>query len=121
MDPFDAARKIIVERTQVVMAAIGAETRDEIKESISTPYPPASDPYSPPHARTRRLHNGVSHEQTVLPDRVRETISSVRVPGDPRVPEYLTEGTPKMAPRPYMKPEKVAETILDRVAAKIRF
>lgn len=64
-----------------------------LKETISTPYPPASDPYSPPHTRSgkliRELYATVEGESLAFGDTAEHAA-------------YLEFGTWKMLPRPFL-------------------
>jgi hypothetical protein len=93
-------------RTAQVLDAQGRQSVENVKQSISTPYPPASSPGSAPHLRTGNLHEGVSHSTAAGGTEVSTTITSSRAEGDSRVPFWLENGTKKMAARPYMGPEQ---------------
>lgn len=66
-----------------------------IQRSISQPYPPASDPYQPPHLRKGNLYRGI--HSFVTPD-----LKLVVVSSEP-YSSFLEKGTAKMKPRPFAK------------------
>lgn len=70
-----------------------------IRRSISTPYPPASEPGEPPHRRTGTLYRGVG--STVN----RQTLVA-RIVVDRKVFywKFLERGTSMMDPRPFVRP-----------------
>lgn len=93
-----------------------AQTRDLIDE----PWPPASEPLTPPHRRTGNLRDGVSGSVNVFEvEGVVLTIVSARAGGDERVPFWLEFGTRKMAARPYMRPmmDQIRAAGLSTIAA----
>jgi hypothetical protein len=82
------------------------ETVEEIKESISEPYPPASTVGNPPHMRTGNLRDGVQQITYETNDAVTSNVASSRAEGNPAVPLWMEFGTFRdpAAPRPYMSP-----------------
>lgn len=68
----------------------------EIKQSLSTPYPPASSPGSYPHYRTKTLYDSIKHEG--VKNHMVDLYSD-----DPKA-SHLEFGTSKMAARPFWEP-----------------
>jgi len=80
---------------------VAARITETIQESISTPYPPPSDPLAPPHLRTGALRRSVRIE-SMEPDAV-----LIAVGGEGTGVPYaaaLEYGTSKMLPRPFVQP-----------------
>jgi len=80
---------------------IAARVTETIQESISTPYPPPSEPLSPPHLRTGALRRSVRIES------MEENAVLVAVGGEGSGVPYaaaLEYGTSKMLPRPFVAP-----------------
>ena len=80
----------------------------ELKKVLNTPYPPVSRPFTPPHKRTGYLRSHTEVKGT--PVAPAGTVKIV-VRGPKYGIDYLEQGTPKMDPRPYIKP-----TIFDRMS-----
>ncbi len=72
----------------------GDEIVRAVRESISTPYPPASGPGNPPHRRSGGLWRSIF--ATRRGDAV--TVAASAPHG-----EYLERGTSRMAPRPFLE------------------
>jgi len=71
-----------------------------IKARISTPYPPASAPNTPPHMRTDTLRASVDYSvQAAGP------IADLTLKVDAPYAVHLEYGTQSMAPRPFVRPE----------------
>jgi hypothetical protein len=87
-------------RTNAILATIGERVVEETQGAIATPYPPASDPGTPPHLRTGNLHEGVTSDVREDSGAIVLSVSSNRANGDPRVPAFLEFGG-----RPYMRPQ----------------
>lgn len=69
-----------------------------LRNEVSIPYPPASEPNNPPHLRTGELRDGLSAE--VNGNSI--TFSSAAAYSDD-----LEFGMVKMAPRPFMRPHQM--------------
>lgn len=101
------------------MAVAGKALSASTARNINTPYPPASEPGTPPHRRSGDLHDAVTHS-------VRRGMGTVvlRVgvpPGGPVYAAFLQGGTRRMAPRPFIPtPELVAATVRGYVTAAIK-
>lgn len=96
----------VAQGMEVAGKALSAST----KRNISTPYPPASRPGSPPHRRSGGLHGAVTHR---VSRQGRNVTMSVGVPaGSPvaRQAEALQRGTSRMAARPFV-PEHGRSTV----------
>lgn len=76
---------------------LGSRTLELAKESISTPYPPASLPGEAPHRRTSDLMEGLEFE--VNEEELKVTIRSTIGYGI-----FLELGTSKMQARPFLIP-----------------
>lgn len=75
----------------------------DLKDNLSTPYPPASQPGEDPHKRTGNLQDGVQSVTTEDDEAVETQIGSSRAEGNPDVPVILEFGLGNMkGPRPYM-------------------
>jgi hypothetical protein len=85
------------------LRSITKELKAEIVDSISTPYPPASKPFKPPH--TRRGSRGLmgSITVTVVPG-TRGRAAAIVVKSSKDYSNHLEYGTIKMSPRPYVRP-----------------
>jgi len=79
------------------MRRASAEVVGDLRQRISTPYPPASRPGSPPHRRTGRLRASI--ESTLFRD-LRAIVA--RFTATVRYAKFLQHGTRKMAARPFM-------------------
>lgn len=93
--------------TKLHNAMVLVADKDEkiLKQSISTPYPPASEPYEEPHTRTGDLIAGITSDV----DKLKLTVVSTA--------DYsasLEFGTHKMNPRPFMRPmlQKIKRTFI---------
>lgn len=112
------------DRVKVGMAAVAAESRDRIKETLNVaPYRfPRDQDF--PYRRKGYLRDGISHEQSEPNNHtIRETIISTRVEGDPDVPRWVEEGNKQNAPpHPYMRPEKnrLEKELLPNFAGKVQ-
>lgn len=73
------------------MESAGKEVVNEIQQRISRTFPPASDPYTPPHLRTGDLALGIHHTVDEFHDGVTLTIIS-----DMFYSSFLHYGTKKM-------------------------
>lgn len=101
-------------KVQRAMKQASEAVAADVRESISTPYPPPSDPGLPPHLRTGQLAKGVRAEPTHKTlTKISVRVVSRRQPaagekGRKRDPEYVPQaleyGTARMSPRPYMRP-----------------
>lgn len=109
------------------MESLGKMSEGDIKQDLSTPFPPASAPGTEPHLRTGNLQEHVSHQtssQTTM--EVSLAMISERAPDgnsqDADVPVALEFGTPRMEPRPYMAPafQRDRERVLPYMAAQLK-
>jgi hypothetical protein len=96
----------------------------EIRKEISTPYPPASKPGTPPHLRSGRLRDSMdSHVvSNVSGGRV-----VMRVENNAPYAGYLRDGTSKMAKRDFMQETKldeylplVVDAVVDSIQARFK-
>jgi len=71
--------------------------QNKVKEAISDPSPPVSDPGQPPHKDTGTLRASISHE-------IDKQTKTARVGSNSEVAKYLELGTDKMSPRPFLEP-----------------
>lgn len=105
------------------LSSYGDQIVAETKADIDTPYPPASEPDTPPHRRKGYLHDGVHRDgpDEFQVEGVVMHIVSERVEEDPRVPMFLEFGTSKMAARPYMRPsmDRVRESGVAPIASRV--
>lgn len=90
------------EHIQAGLVAAGAEIVSEIEDSISTAWPPPSEPGEPPHVRTGSLRRSVRLDEA-------ETVPGIVIAaGGPGtlVPYagHLEFGTSTMEPRPFVLP-----------------
>jgi hypothetical protein len=70
---------------------------------VSDPWPPASDPNTPPHLRTGVLRASIGHDVQISPGRVTGRLGVRQGPAD----EYalpLELGHDNVAPRPFLRP-----------------
>lgn len=82
------------------LEVLGDRIYKRLRQTLNTPYPPASQPGDPPHRRTGRLRNATYY-------RVNKAKSELHVGFDARKARYwrfLEGGTKKMDPRPSLKP-----------------
>ena len=68
---------------------------------VSTPWPPASAKYSPPHLRSGKLKAGITHFRQ---KRLLHVIQATAVKKGFDYAQALEYGTKKMKPRPFMRP-----------------
>ena len=87
-------------KLMLAMHEEGYEAKQNIRQAISTPYPPASAAGQPPHLRTGELHGSVDYYVTANGVSADLTL---RATADHAV--YLEFGTQNMAARPFMRPE----------------
>jgi HK97 gp10 family phage protein len=86
------------------MTAAAIVVRDSVKVSLSTSYPPASAPGSPPHLRTNRLRSSIAYEVTEGPRGI-----EARVGTNVQYALALELGTSRMAARPFLRPALARE------------
>lgn len=106
---FRSWRKLKMEQIRQGMAAFGAAVVEDIKASLSEPYPPSAEAGRPPHRRTGELREGVSYE---APDSaslfrgMQLVIRSGRAERGEIVPMVQEYGSVdgKQRPHPYMRP-----------------
>lgn len=83
------------------LAMAAAEFQENLKTSISIPYPPASAPGEPPHKRTAQLRDSIATEEDNDGD-------IQRVGTDVDYGRHLEWGmdpeNPGLAPRPFFRP-----------------
>jgi len=87
-----ACRNELRKRMPLVVEAL----RSAVVKAISTPCPPHSAPYTPPHAETGKLRQSIFGE--VSEDGLTGIVGTPLEYG-----RFLEEGTRKMAPRPYLR------------------
>lgn len=78
----------------------------KVQEAVGTPYPPASQPGEPPHARSHTYQRSWRGKSEYEGGRTSVIIKS----NDPKA-VYLANGTDRMAPRP-LPPELIEECAL---------
>lgn len=93
------ALKMIDGRTRAGVEAAADFLAEKVREEISTPFPPASDPYMPPHLRSGVLRDSIGW---VWNGDVVELGSTAEYA------YFLELGTSKMAPRPFILPAILA-------------
>lgn len=120
----DGVLKLIANR---LPGALAAETEAVVavnRARISTPYPPASAPYTPPHLREGYLHAGQHHFQIADTSTYTSVVVSSRPDpeGDPDVVQALEFGHGNVAPRPHMEPSmtRVRETFLANLGRRMQ-
>lgn len=88
-------------RSAIVSACeeIGGLGEDDMREQLSTAYPPASEPGAYPNRRTGQLAAGATHSVDESEVGV-ELVVEVQRNGSSEVPFFLDNGTSKMLPRP---------------------
>lgn len=110
------------------LRSIAKDVKQEVIELISTPYPPASRPFKPPHSR--RGSRGLMGDITVTVEKgVRGRAAAIVVKTGKVYGPYLEFGTSKMSPRPYARAVlmaggrrggKLKKKWSDRIARKAR-
>lgn len=86
------------------VTAAGNHVAEEMTRRVSTPGPPRSEPFNPPHVDRGKLHKGISSEETRTGNTIR-----ARVVIDVPYAGYLEFGTSRMQPRPFIAPT-IADT-----------
>lgn len=81
------------------MQEIVDTVRDDIQESISTPYPPPSSPGDPPHMRSGELEASIESDVRREGNEVVGTVTCTAPYG-----AELERGTSEMPARPFMRP-----------------
>ena len=104
----DLYNRIALE-VDAAISKLADESVIRIKQSISTPYPPASLPFTPPHMRTGELYESIQRDDVEN--------HSVEVFSDCSYAPFLEYGTSKMAPRTFIEPE--AEILDDEIEEAI--
>lgn len=106
------------------MATAGKALAASTVKKVSTPYPPASRPGNPPHARRGRsggLAGAITHK---VERQGQNVVLSVGVPPDSpnrKVAEYLQGGTGRMAARPFTESEaRATATVVGYVEAAVK-
>ncbi len=91
----------------------GEQAVAELREQLSEPYPPASDPGDPPHRRSGQLASSIVYSLTGTTLRIGST--------DPKA-QYLEYGTERMAARPFLRPanERLLADLAVRLAEYLR-
>ena len=82
------------------MKAAAEFTEEKMKELVSIPYPPASEPGQPPHLRTGDFRDAITHE--VSSDGKIARIGIAKAADCPYA-RLLEIGTDEMAPRPWAR------------------
>ena len=80
--------------------SIAADVKAEVQALVSTAYPPASRPLTPPHKRTGRLQGGIT---VVVEKSTQGRAAALVVKSNVVYGPMLETGTVKMAPRPYAR------------------
>jgi HK97 gp10 family phage protein len=92
----------IIARVADELTEFTAEVAGDIRDEISTQYPPASAPGTPPHRRTGNLRASTFG----LPaERAGDLLTGV-VDNDAFYATYLENGTSRMAARPFFQPAR---------------
>jgi hypothetical protein len=113
MDPREATFITTAVGPAIVDAfeAVGGSIVSGIQQDISTPYPPASTPGTPPHKRTGNLIAQTNHE-------VITTIGSGRITltvfNSAAYAAYLRDGTSRMGARDFFR-----ESSLDNLTPRV--
>ena len=91
-------------------SAIGSLMVQDLKHTLSTPYPPASEPGQPPHKRSGRLYDSIRWETAASPQPTLWVGTSAyrwERGGTPQTggyPRFLEWGTSLMEKHPFMQP-----------------
>lgn len=98
---------VIRERINKALIRVGAIGVAHLRQTISDPYPPASEPRTPPHMRSGTLRESVKSEV----DGLTLTFSAFAIRKDAPYMRWLEFGTPggQMIRRPYMRPHRMWE------------
>lgn len=101
--PIDKSKILDGVRAKAVKAfkRAGNDAEKRIKDSLSTPYPPASVPGEPPHERTGRLMKSVRNN--VATNGKYEI--DLKLIADAPEAVWMEYGTEHIAPRPFMRPD----------------
>jgi hypothetical protein len=104
----------LAERFAPAVQQVTDQIRDDIKELISEPYPPASEPNTPPHERTGNYKESQQVEEvTVTPESVHGAAFT-----DEQLGEWLEHGTERMAARPHFS--VIAEEWNEKITEEIK-
>jgi hypothetical protein len=102
--PLDEIKAEAHAATFAAMGEAGDIITAGIRDDISEPYPPASQPHAKPHSRTGNLLRGVAQQTYEVQGGVTTTIYVNRSSGDPLIPIFLEDGTQRMESREFMRP-----------------
>jgi len=91
--------------------------RDQCREAVSDPYPPASSPGESPHLRTGKGRSSILHAVNF-----RKLVGYVFVADTGKHMVYLEQGTRYILPRPWLKPtfDKTKKRIKSMVFDRLR-
>jgi hypothetical protein len=94
---FERIRNRIKQQIDDGLDVVAEGSKERIKHSISTPYPPASQPGEPPHERSGELMRSI---QAAAANK-----GQVSVFSDCPHAVFVEYGTERMAPRPFIGSE----------------
>lgn len=98
LSPEDQLRELV----RPSMERAGIDLVSIIQYDINEAFPPASEPYTPPHKRTGNLQELIRYQVDEFPTDITLSIIS-----DATYSRYLNEGTDRMARRDFMGPEAI--------------
>ena len=87
--------RMLEEHNRKTLELAAIHLKNKVKEKLSTPYPPASNPEDYPHRRDGELRRSVAHEVVGHVARV----GTNKVYG-----RHLEMGTSRMKKRPFLRP-----------------
>lgn len=94
------------------LEAYGDVLVDEVRESISEPYPPPSSPGDPPHRRSGELVRSISKT-------VDETTGQVEVGSNLAYAAYLQHGTDRLEARPFLPDEQAVASDVELIISEV--
>lgn len=96
------ARNVSLKAWESGLRSIAQDLKAEVQELISTPYPPASSPFQPPHSR--RGSRGLAGSITVVVEKgARGRAAALVVKSTKRYANWVDKGTRRMKPRPFSR------------------
>jgi hypothetical protein len=96
--------KYIEESAQAGLKAAAEFYVSKIKESLDTPYPPPSDPFTPPHWRSRDIYNSITSYPSSEGGAYEFGVDGSLIGSDMSYAPFLEIGTMDMLPRPFIMP-----------------
>ena len=94
------ARDVSLQAWETGLRSIKADVKAATQALINKPFPPASRPFQPPHARSFDLHDGIT---VVVEKGARGRAAAIVVKSDQRYANWVDKGTRRMKPRPFSK------------------